>query len=715
MIDLTVRHLRRHWRLNVAVLLCLTLASALLASLSTYAATVAARELYQSLDEARPAERSLLITGTRYTFSEALYESLQKRLGETLEDRLVICHATLPADPLDEGTDGKQVVAQLDVYSFNMLDQNVRVVEGRLPAQVRLREAQGSWRPPPIEAVIGARAAEQSGYGVGDRLTATKTYHRIDIVGIVDPLDPGDDVWGEDLSGFEITTGARDLDADAIALPLIIAPGSMRSNYPQKPIFPHDISWRITLNYHLVSADQAEMLHSDLINFQTQSATKRATVSTGLVHILADYLARLSRVRMALFLLTAQALIFVLYTLTVFTSSMVDRSQVELATLSARGASIWQIAGVFGLENLALALPAALLLGPGLAQGAIRLWGQSIGEVVPSALPREAWLLSGIAAGLGWLALVLPVFLAARRTAPRWQPVRARPPQQSVVQRRYLDLYLLAFGGLLYWQLNQAGSFVMRRLRNTQLADPLLLIGPSLLLIAIAMVSLRTLPFLLRLMARFFERQRGLVLPLSLSRLARDPLQAGRVVLLVSLTVGLVLFTRIFGDSLAHSQEEMAHYLAGADLRSDALAQGTQGAFQLNALTLVLFSVTAFFLVHFFAAQGRAREFGMLRAMGLSARQLLTLLIMEGALVLLLGLLAGTVVGLALSHIMTPYLSQVLAEALAGITIERILVDWPAVAQLYVLLIAAYGSALALLALVLMRTRAHWALWMGDE
>jgi len=703
MINLTLRHLTRHWRLNVTVLLCLTLASALLAGFSGYTVAIAARELNQSLAEARPAERSLLITGSRHTFSKELYEPLQESLGQVLRDRLVIRHAVAPADPqtLIEGTGQKRIVAFLDVYSFNKLSEYVRVVEGRLPAQVRLSEAKGSWRPPPIEAVIGARAAEQSGYTVGDRLTGSKTYHRLDIVGIVEPLDPHDDVWGEDLSGFAI----RDLDADAIALPLIIAPASMQSNYPEAPIFWHEVSWRITLNHHLIGVDKAETLHSDLINFQTQSATKRATISTGLVRILADYLARLSRVRMTFFLLTAQTLIFVLYTLTLFTSFVVDRSQVELATLSERGASAWQIVRVFALENLILALPAALLLGPGLAQGAIRLWGKSTGEVVPSMLPREAWLLSGVAAGFGWLALVLPVFLAARRSALGWQHKRARLSQLSVAQKHYLDLYLLAFGGLLYWQLNQSGSFVMSRLGNTQLADPLLLIGPSLLLIAIAMVSLRILPFLLRLVAWFFQHLRGLVLPLGLFRLARDPLQPCRVGVLVSLTVGFMLFTRTFGDSLAYSQEA---------LRSDALAQGISGALQLNALTLLLFSVTAFFLVHFVAAQGRVREFGVLRTMGLSVRQLLTMLVIEGVLVLLLGLLAGTVVGFGLSHIMIPYLSQPLAESFAGVTIERIMVDWPSVAQLYVLLIGVYGSALVLLLSVLMHTGVH-QVHIGDE
>jgi hypothetical protein len=536
-------------------------------------------------------------------------------------------------------------------------------------------------------------------------------------VGIVEPLDPHDDIWGEDLSAFDIVSDTPDLNADAIALPLIISPASMQSNYPEAPIFWHEVSWRITLNHHLISVDQAETLHSDLINFQTQSATKRATTSTGLVRILADYLARLSRVRMTFFLLTAQTLIFVLYTLTTFASVVVDRSQVELATLSARGASAWQVTRVSGLGNLILALAAGVLLGPGLALGGMHLWGNSTGEAVPGALPGEAWLLSGVAAGLGWLALVVPVFLAARRNAIAWQRTRARPPEASAVQKRYLDLYLLAFGGLLYWQLNQTGSVVMRRLRGTQLADPLLLIGPSLLLIAATMVFLRILPFLLRLVARLFQHLRGWALPLSLFRLARDPLQPGRVVLLVSLTAGLVISTRIFEDSLASGQEA---------LRGDALAQGVSTALRLNAVTLVVFSLTAFLLVHLFAAQGRVRsqgqarshegtcEFGVLRAMGLSARQWLTLLLTEGILVLLLGLPTGTIVGLGLSRIMIPYLAQPLAESLGGMAIV-IGVDWPAIARLYAVLSGVYVSALVLLAFVLMRTREHWGPGVGDE
>jgi hypothetical protein len=101
--------------------------------------------------------------------------------------------------------------------------------------------------------------------------------------------------------------------------------------------------------------------------------------------------------------------------------------------------------------------------------------------------------------------------------------------------------------------------------------------------------------------------------------------------------------------------------------------------------------------------------------MGLPARRWPILLLVEASLVLILGLLAGTVVGLGLSYTMIPYLSPALVEPLAGIAVQQIVVDWPAIARLYLGLLALYGSALALLWWILGRGHVHRAPWQEDE
>jgi hypothetical protein len=720
MIELIRRRLRCHWRLDLAILLGLMVISALAASLAGYGAAVSNRELNRMLEAAGPAQRSLLITGNRAAFRDDLYVDLQDTLGTLLKERLVIRYSTLPADsPTRDGAAERRMVETLALYSFDKLPENVRLVEGSLPAPVRLVESVGFW-PPPMDAVIGRRAAEQSGYSVGDRVTATHFYHRLDIVGIVEPADPDADLWGGDLSAFAVPTGAEQADSDSIALPLIIAPESMQS-YLQAPVFPHDVAWRITLNHHRIDPDTAQALRTDLANLQTQSATRGARTSTGLLQLLGDFLARASRVRAALLLLTAQTLILDLYVLAIFASLLVERARFEIAILAARGMSAAQITRLWTLEILTLALPAGLLLGPGLAYVVVRLWAAASDTASPPGLSGNMWLLSAAATAAGWAVLTLSVGLAAWRAVRTPGAVQTRPGQHSFLHRRYVDLYLLAFGGLLVWQLNRSGSFLARvvtggRLEDTPLADPLLLLGPFVLLIAVAITFLRIIPFLLGLAARLFQHQRGWLLPLGLLRPARDPQRASRLVLLISLASGLALFAGILADALTHGQEL---------LRSDALVQGIARVFQLNTVMLALFGASAFLLAHLAAAQSpertrpRAGELDTLRSLGLPAHQQPPLTVVEGILVLGVGLFSGVALGLGLSYAMIPTLLDSLVEPLVvpgqGASVQWMMINWTLAGRIVVGLAVVYGFALALAWIVLQREQPRPAPWIGDE
>jgi hypothetical protein len=168
MMNLNWRRFRHHWQTALAMMLYLALAAALVASTSDFAAAISARELNRDLEKAGPADRTLLITGTRYTFRDALYEDLEESLGDVLKARLVIRHSSLPADPRPSSLEARSVpdLTRLEVYALDPLRENVRVVQGRLPAEVRMADAVGNW-PPAMEAVIGARAAGQTGYQVG--------------------------------------------------------------------------------------------------------------------------------------------------------------------------------------------------------------------------------------------------------------------------------------------------------------------------------------------------------------------------------------------------------------------------------------------------------------------------------------------------------------------------------------------------------------------
>lgn len=890
------RHLLRHWRLNLAILATLTLAAALLAGLPAYADVIAARSLHVTLEQARTFERNLSVTASRaHALTAAVHGLIEDGLGDFLLERVVVREAELRALPSPKGTPD---FSFFRLWVFDGMSSRLRLVDGRLPGYTPPSDPMDMLKPPPMEVVIGTDAAAQTGLWVGDHLTATMSL-RFDIVGIVEPVDPFSEIWWGDLTPFAIEVRPKDINEDYTTVSFLIAPQSI--NYAPQ----HTISWRLLVDWPAITPQNAAQVKEIIGNLQTALKTTRVSLNTALPEILTVFEGEFSAARLALLLLTAQAFIFVLYTLAMMTSFLLDRSQGELANLAGRGASSAQTTLIFALQGLVLALLAGALLGPLLSRGVLYLWTSLSGSSGTTQLQAESWVLSMIAVGFGWMAIVLPVRFSTRRTVLEWQLGLARPARLARWQRLYLDLFLLVFGGLAYWQLSQSGSFVMRRLESTTLADPILLIGPSLLLIAVALTALRVFPWVLRLVAWITRQARGLVFSLGLSRLARSPVSPSRVVLLISLAAGLTLFTTAYDASLAQSQEELALFEAGADLRvalykapdaplaeilgnppglvaaspvfrtdirlhdgrimqllaidpttfpqvsqypageeypsmpdvvqalqrapnepytttlpaifgsasvparkgvgdqlafqvsggtklwfeirgivplfptlpqwfivtdiyelsrqidmsavyfpkaneawldvdapahtslvgdpnfsrriladageeqyllqSDAMAQGTTGAFGLNTLILGVLSVAGFFLVHFFTAQQRTYEFSLLRAMGFSSGQLLLLLLTEGVLVMSLGMLAGTAIGYGLSHVMFPYLSRALANSLSGVTIQRIWIDWPAVLRAYGILAGFFLLAMAGLLLAVVRAGLHRALRFAEE
>jgi putative ABC transport system permease protein len=614
-------------------------------------------------------------------------------------------------------------------------------------------------------------------------------------------------------------------------------------------------------------------------------------------------------------LLGVQAYLFVLFGLAVLTSTGMESLQSEMAVLAGRGASTAQIFSTYLLEGLVLALLAGVWLGPLVTQAFLLGWGQLAGVTLPSELPREARLLGLIGALCGWLVLSLTAFPAARRSVLEWQQRRARPERLASWQKGGLDLFLLVIGGLAYWQLSSAGSFVLVRLRQSDMADPLLLLGPTLFLLAMGMLVLRLFPHLLSGLAWLSSRRRGLVLQLGLARLARNPVRPAQVILLISLAAALIYFTSAYTHSLDQAQGFLARYRAGADLRvypanqplqnfidlpgviaaspmqripvdtkdgstiiilavepetmplvtryppgmtnltipavmralsweppaveleswkinpyldavnknnpipavfspgalgkdedigsvvellfpgirlevsvngtlrnfptgwgdfiivdraalaqyldldatqftrnkevwlsidpgfydfleqipwlkkatkadawlellamqSNAFVQGMSRAFGLNTAIVSLLSVAGLFLVHYFSARQRTYEFGVLRAEGLSAGQLLLLLGVEALMVALIGLAAGTLLGVALAEGMRTYLNLVLGRVEAGLILYQVQVDWEIVLRQYAWLVGGYLLATLLSLVMLLRAGVHRTLRIGDE
>jgi ABC-type antimicrobial peptide transport system permease subunit len=143
-----------------------------------------------------------------------------------------------------------------------------------------------------------------------------------------------------------------------------------------------------------------------------------------------------------------------------------------------------------------------------------------------------------------------------------------------------------------------------------------------------------------------------------------------------------------------------------SELQMDPVALGLRGGLQLGFLVALGLSAVGVMVYSVRTARQRSLEFGVLRALGSSPRQMLRQLVVEQIILVVLALLAGSLLGLGLAHTMEPYLVLAVPSwgGDAG-TMTRIVWDWAAAGKMVLLWIAWLALALVGMLLLLARER----------
>jgi putative ABC transport system permease protein len=553
--------------MNFAVLFGLTIGAGLLGSLPTFAVATADKALETSISNAHPSIRNIEVEAPPAILNSALASYINKTLDSLVKERISVRNVRLDANPsspiIIDHQEIEANLANIWVWSLDKLTQHTVLISGDWPEVTYPQSQIEALKSPTIQTAISEDVANLLGIQIGDQLQDVNEF-KYQITGIVHISDPDDDIWWQDQTPFYIIRESG-LNEDTNIVPVFINPQSMKEYLPV-----HTSKWRYILDPGEINVNNAEAVEADLTNLKNRISANHAIMTSGLPNLIEEYRQNLSTSRMVMYLLSSQAFLFVIFILILMASMLVNNSLSELAIMKSRGASRMQIIFTFAVQIFILAVIAGLLLGPLLTKIGLTIWGLATGDKIPGTLPSETWRMSILAAGIGWIAVILTIIPATRTSLLDWQQSIARPPQSTFWQRSFIDIFLLITGALLFWQLSNSGSFVMRRFQGTSFADPLLLIGPSLLLIALAMLYLRLFPLILSSLAHLVKSGRGIILPLGLTKIARNPQQLSWIVLLVSMAAGLILFANIYSDALFETQVQIAKYQAGSDLRLDA-------------------------------------------------------------------------------------------------------------------------------------------------
>jgi hypothetical protein len=149
-------------------------------------------------------------------------------------------------------------------------------------------------------------------------------------------------------------------------------------------------------------------------------------------------------------------------------------------------------------------------------------------------------------------------------------------------------------------------------------------------------------------------------------------------------------------------------------LKANPLALGLRSVtFFGSALTITLSFVG--FATHFYlSVRQREALYGVMRAMGMSARQLYTSIAIEQAVLILSGLALGTGLGVLLNRITLPRLPVSLSDQ-PPIPPFVPREDWLAVGGLYLILAVAFLIVLGIVTALLWRARVHRVMRIGQE
>ncbi len=141
--------------------------------------------------------------------------------------------------------------------------------------------------------------------------------------------------------------------------------------------------------------------------------------------------------------------------------------------------------------------------------------------------------------------------------------------------------------------------------------------------------------------------------------------------------------------------------------------QGLYGLLSVGFLASAMLTGLGFLFYSVVSFQRRYIELGMLRAIGLSTRQMAVLLIWEQALIIGMGILAGTVLGVGVSRFFIPFL-QVRTGAHPQTPPFQVLLAWDQIRLIYLIFAVLLGLALLTVAMLLLRLQIFRAVKLGE-
>lgn len=577
------RRLIAGWPQELVMFLGILLAVALLSSSVVFSDLLANAALRKALVEASPEQvnvRVRVFNGlddpsvrgreSRYQISKDLVDRLVgPRFDPFIQDSILLFETATffyAGHPQLEQDNLLRPRGKIQYVSAVGDPQHTRLLDGNWPGESPTGTA-------PLEVALDLTGSELLRLGIGDQMTVfpptvseTPISMAVKVVGIFQRTDPSSEYW----RGLEKDFSYQ--DDRWTMVPLFAAEGAMLNQVGRVyPGIHTNTTWVFNLDRSSVRADDVEPLSNAILLARSDVVRhlENGSISIRLDRLLDQYSEQLLLARIPLLLMVFLVTGILAYYLALVAALMVKSRHMEITMLKSRGSTTFQIGVLVMVEGLLLAIPAVALgtLASPLVAHALGGLFFEVPTDLDLGISRWAFLLGAGGALIAIGVLSLATLVSARKGIVEFRQSGARPATAPFIHRYYLDLLVLLIIGLLWWQTQTRGSFLVRPAGSSDFSiDFSLLLGPVLALLSLGLLVLRFFPLLIAVLARAAEPVGPAWLVQGLRKISRDPIVPGSLVVLLMLATSLGIIGGAFGSTLERSQRDRARYQAGADL-----------------------------------------------------------------------------------------------------------------------------------------------------
>ena len=527
-----LKRLGDDWKPLAAIFAGMVVAAALLAGAPVYLATLERQGINTAIDRATQSSLDIYAIAPYIALSRRSLDDTERAFESASQDgglsdvyggrerylkspTFLVGTERAPLPP--PGLSGAGTFLASRGYFQNMTNLENRVVflDGRMPAS----GADWSGERPRIEAAIGERSSAVFGLEVGDRAMMSPSLNDpvrvvVEISGVLEAVNPQDEYWRGNANLFiapqpleETPDAGVRVDPQEPPLALFVSREALIEGVGEA--YPGTLvgsTWHLSVDREALKRLSAEDVRAGIADMKARVSAEMSgsAVLTGIERLLDRFERRSFFAGVPLLLLLTVAAITVLYYILMMVAYLVASRESDVALLKSRGAGAGRLARIYAAEGVAIAAAAAAL-APFLAMGGVALAGKlpyfaeiTRGEFLPVSL---AWTPFAVSAAVGLMCLALyaiPGILGARTSLVVHKLRASRPPSEPFFQRYYVDVGLLAVGGVAFWELFSRGQIVSGGLFGAAGVNEAALFAPPLMLTTVALLFMRFFPLAVR-------------------------------------------------------------------------------------------------------------------------------------------------------------------------------------------------------------------------